>query len=173
VGPRRELGIRTAFNLLGPLTNPACPEAQVVGVPSLDLLPFVAACLRRLGVRRAWVVHGSGLDELTTCGPTEVAAVEGGRTRRFAVRPEDAGLRRCDPDSVGGGDPETNAGIARGVLAGEPGPRRDVVLLNAGAALLVAGRVGSLREGVGAAAEAVDAGRAARLLARVKEIAAA
>jgi anthranilate phosphoribosyltransferase len=170
VGPRRELGIRTAFNLLGPLTNPARPEVQVVGVPRPELTVFVARCLRRLGARRAWVVHGSGLDELTLCGPTEVAALEEGALRRFVVEPEDAGLRRCPPEAVKGGDARASADIATGILAGERGPRRDVVLLNAGAALLVSGRAGSLREGVAAAGEAVDRGGASGLLARVKEI---
>jgi anthranilate phosphoribosyltransferase len=173
VGPRRELGIRTAFNLLGPLTNPARPEAQVVGVPRPELTAFVAGCLRRLGLRRAWVVHGSGLDELTLAGPTEVAALEDGAIRRFLLEPEDAGLRRCAPSALAGGDAAANAGIAQEVLAGERGPRRDVVLLNAAAALVVAGRARDLREGVGAAGEAVDAGRASRLVARVKEIASA
>jgi anthranilate phosphoribosyltransferase len=170
VGPRRELGIRTAFNLLGPLTNPARPEVQVVGVPRPELTLFVARCLRRLGARRAWVVHGSGLDELTLCGPTEVAALEDGALRQFVVEPEDAGLRRCPPEAVKGGDARASADIATGILAGEKGPRRDVVLLNAGAALLVSGRADSLREGVAAAGEAVDRGGASGLLARVKEI---
>jgi anthranilate phosphoribosyltransferase len=173
VGPRRELGIRTAFNLLGPLTNPARPEFQVVGVPRPELCPFVARCLQRLGVERAWVVHGSGLDELTLTGPSEVAALECGGVRRFVVEPEDAGLRRSDPAALLGGGAEASARIAGDVLAGEPGPRRDVVLLNAGAALVVSGRARSLREGVEQAGEAVDRGNAARLLARVKEIAGA
>ena len=171
VGPRRELGIRTAFNLLGPLTNPARPETQVVGVPRPELTAFLARCLQRLGVRRAWVVHGSGIDELTLSGPTEVAALEDGVVRRLVVEPEEAGLPRAEAAAVGGGDAEANARIAQDVLAGERGPRRDVVLLNAAAALLVAGRAASLREGVEQAGEAVDGGRAARLLARVREIA--
>jgi anthranilate phosphoribosyltransferase len=170
-GPRRELGIRTAFNLLGPLTNPARPEAQVVGVPRPELTVFLARCLQRLGVRRAWVVHGSGLDELTLSGATEVAALEDDRIRRFVVEPEEAGLQRCEPTAVSGGDAATNARIAESVLAGERGPRRDIVLFNAGAALLVAGRAKSLREGVAGAGEAMDSGRAAGMLARVKEIA--
>jgi anthranilate phosphoribosyltransferase len=170
VGPRRELGLRTAFNLLGPLTNPARPQVQVVGVPRPELTVFVARCLQRLGVRRAWVVHGSGLDEISLAGPTEVAAVDDGGVRQFVVEPEDAGLRRCAPAAVGGGDAQANALIANQVLAGERGARREVVLLNAGAALFVSGHAGSLREGVEAAGEAVDRGRAARLLARVREI---
>jgi anthranilate phosphoribosyltransferase len=171
VGPRRELGIRTAFNLLGPLTNPARPAAQVVGVPRPDLTGFVASCLQRLGLRRGRVVHGSGLDELSLAGPSEVAALEDGGIRRFVVAPEDAGLQRCELSALAGGDAARNAGIAEAVLCGERGPRRDVVLLNAAAALVVSGRARDLREGVAAAGEAVDAGRASRLVARVKEIA--
>ena len=170
VGPRKELGVRTVFNLLGPLTNPARPELQVVGVPRVELTDFLAGCLRRLGVRRAWVVHGSGLDEVSLCGPTRVVALEGGGMRHFEIHPEDAGLAPCPPAALRGGDPAANAEIAHCVLAGQPGPRRDVVLLNAAAALVVAGRAADLREGVRVAAEAVDDGRAARLLARVREL---
>jgi anthranilate phosphoribosyltransferase len=169
VGPRRELGVRTAFNLLGPLTNPACPEAQVVGVPRPELTAFLARCLARLGVRRAWVVHGAGLDEIALSGPTTVAAIENGSVRAFEVGPEDAGLDRADAAALRGGDAATNAEIAGGVLQGARGPRRDVVMLNAAAALLVAGRVGDLREGASLAAAAIDEGRAAALLDRVRE----
>jgi anthranilate phosphoribosyltransferase len=176
VGPRKELGARTAFNLLGPLTNPALPEAQVVGVPRPELTGFIARCLQRLGVRRAWVVHGSGLDELSLCGPTTVAAFGGpedeghGAVRTFTVTPEDAGLARCGPESLRGGDAAASATIAGEVLGGGRGPRRDVVVLNAAAALVVAGRVMGLKEGADQAAQAIDEGRAARLLDRVREL---
>jgi len=171
VGPRKELGVRTAFNLLGPLTNPALPEAQVVGVPRPELTGFIARCLQRLGVRRAWVVHGSGLDELSLCGPTTVAAFgDDGIVRTFTVTPEDAGLARCGAESLRGGDATASATIAGEVLGGARGPRRDVVLLNAAAALIVAGRVTALVEGAAQAAQAIDEGRAARLLERVREI---
>jgi len=169
VGPRREMGVRTAFNLLGPLTNPARPDAQVVGVPRADLTGFVARCLQRLGTRRAWVVHGAGLDELTLAGPTTVSEVDGEAVRTFTIGPEDAGLPAAPLDALRGGDPRTNAGIARDVLSGARGPRRDVVLLNAAAALVVAGRVADLREGVREAAAALDDGRAARVLERARE----
>jgi anthranilate phosphoribosyltransferase len=169
VGPRKEMGVRTAFNLLGPLTNPARPEGQVVGVPRADLAPFVARCLQRLGTRRAWVVNGSGLDELTLTGSTAVAALDGDEVRTFTVAPADAGLATASLDALLGGDPQANAAIAREVLAGGKGPKRDVVLLNAAAALVVAGRAKDLRDGVGQAAAAVDDGRARRLLDRVKE----
>jgi anthranilate phosphoribosyltransferase len=169
-GPRRDLGIRTAFNLLGPLTNPARPTAQVVGVPRPEYAELLARCLKRLGLKRAWVVHGSGLDELSLSGPNEVAALEAGELVRHVVQPETAGLSRSEVSALRGGDAAVNAGIAQAVLEGEQGPRRDVVLLNAAAALLVAGRAESLRAGALAAAEAIDSRRAARLVARVKEI---
>lgn len=169
VGPRRELGVRTVFNLLGPLTNPARPEAQVVGVPRPELAPFLARCLGRLGLRRAWVVHGSGLDEVSSAGPTTVAALEDGAVRSFEVTPEDAGLPRRPLAALAGGDAAANAAIAEEVLAGAPGPRREVVLLNAAAALLAAGRASDLREGAARAARAVDEGGARALLARVRE----
>jgi anthranilate phosphoribosyltransferase len=170
VGPRKELGIRTAFNLLGPLTNPAAPSAQIVGVPRPELTEFLAGCLRRLGVARAWVVHGSGIDEMSLCGPTRVTAFDDGEMRTFTVRPEDAGLDPCAAPALQGGDARANADIARRVLEGGRGPTRDVVLLNAAAALLVAGRVKDLRAGVAKAGRAVDEGRAAALLRRVVEV---
>jgi anthranilate phosphoribosyltransferase len=170
VGPRKELGVRTAFNLLGPLTNPALPETQVVGVPRPELTEFMARCLARLGVRRAWVVHGAGLDELSLAGPSAVAALEDGRVERRSIAPEDAGLARGTPESLRGGDPARNAEIARAVLAGEQGPRRDVVVLNAAAALVVAGRAADLRQAAALAGAALDDGRAARLLERVVEL---
>jgi anthranilate phosphoribosyltransferase len=170
VGPRKELGIRTAFNLLGPLTNPAVPSAQIVGVPRPELTEFLAGCLRRLGVARAWVVHGSGIDEMSLCGPTRVTAFDDGEMRTFTVRPEDAGLDPCAAPALQGGDARANADIARRVLEGGRGPTRDVVLLNAAAALLVAGRVKDLRAGVAEAGRAVDEGRAGALLRRVVEV---
>jgi len=170
VGPRKELGVRTAFNLLGPLTNPALPEAQVVGVPRPELAPFLARCLARLGVRRAWVVHGAGLDEITLAGATSVTAVEDGAVRSFEMTPGDAGLEACGLEPLQGGGAEDNAAIARQVLEGARGPRRDVVLFNAAAALLVAGRAADLRDGVRQAAAAVDDGRARRLLDAVREV---
>jgi anthranilate phosphoribosyltransferase len=170
VGPRKELGTRTAFNLLGPLTNPAVPAAQVVGVPRPELTEFMAGCLRRLGVARAWIVHGSGLDEVSLCGPTRVTAFENGDVRTFTVTPADAGLEPCEARALQGGDARENAGIARGVLEGRRGPARDVVILNAAAALLVAGRARDLREGAAEAAAAIDDGRASQLLQRVVEV---
>lgn len=169
VGPRKELGVRTAFNLLGPLTNPARPDAQVVGVPKPELTAFVARCLQRLGAKRAWVVHGSGLDELTLTGPTTVTEVEGETLRTFTVTPEEAGLKTVGIEALLGSGPEDNAAIATEVLTGTPGPRRDVVLLNAAAALVVAGRAADLADGVRQAGAAIDDGRASEKLERLRE----
>jgi len=170
VGPRKEIGARTAFNLLGPLTNPARPSAQIVGVPRPELVPFLARCLLRLGVRRAWVVHSGGLDELSLAGPTLVAVVDGDDIRSLEVSPVEAGLQRADLPSLRGGSAAENAEIARAVLSRAKGPHREVVLLNAAAALLVAGRAATLRAAAEQAAEAIDDGRAQRLLSRVVEV---
>jgi anthranilate phosphoribosyltransferase len=169
VVPRRELGVRTAFNLLGPLTNPARPVAQVVGVPRPDLLAFMARCLARLGVARALVVHGAGLDELGLAGETVAAEVVEGEVREVRIHPREAGLAEAPQDALRGGDARENARMARGVLEGERGPRRDVVVLNAAAALRVAGRAATWEEGARQAQAALDEGRAAALLARVQE----
>jgi len=169
VGPRKELGVRTAFNLLGPLTNPAHPEAQVVGVPRPELAPFMARCLMRLGIKRAWVVHGSGLDEISMVGPTTVAAFDNGEVTTFTVEPAQLGLQCCVAEDLKGGDAARNAEIAREILAGGRGPKRDAVLLNAAAALVVARRAPDLLDGVRQAATAIDDGRAAKLVDRLKE----
>ncbi|MBN2369653.1 MAG: anthranilate phosphoribosyltransferase [Vicinamibacteria bacterium] len=170
VGPRKELGARTAFNLLGPLTNPARPRGQVVGVPRAELTTFMARCLDRLGIERVWVVHGAGLDELSPSGKSTVAAVEDGKVRSFELEPETFGLTRCTLQDLEGGDTARCAGIARELLAGARGPRRDAVLFNAAAALVVAERASDLRQGLDQAARALDDGRAAALLDRVKEL---
>jgi len=170
VGPRRDLGVRTAFNLLGPLTNPALPEAQVVGVPRAELAPFIARCLRRLGVQRAWVVHGAGLDEIGLQGETVVAAFDTAGERTFTIRAEDAGLEPAPVEALRGGDPAANARTAWELLQGRRGPMRDAVVLNAAAALVVAGRAKDLREGAAQAGAAIDAGAAAALLDRARAI---
>jgi len=162
---RRDIGIRTVFNLLGPLTNPAGVAHQVVGVCRPELTGLLADALCRLGTKRAMVVHGSdGLDEITVTGPTLVAEVRHGRVVEYVIEPEDAGIPRAPIESIQGGEPHTNAGIIRRVLAGESGAPRDVVLLNAGAALRVSGRAHDLREGVRLAADSIDSGRARRSL---------
>jgi anthranilate phosphoribosyltransferase len=165
---RRELGIRTAFNLLGPLTNPAGARRQIVGVPRSELTELVARALGMLGSERAWVVHGAdGLDEISTTGYTKVSEAHGGIVRTFYLHPSDVGLPKATREALRGGDPTTNAAIARAVLAGETGPPRDIVLFNAAAALFVAGRAAGLRDGMAQAAEAIDTGAAARSLERL------
>src|SRR5574340_58872 len=159
---RRELRLRTVFNLLGPLTNPARASAQVVGVYSAELVDKLAEALSMLGLRRALVVHGGdGLDEITITGPSRIAEVrEGKLLRTYEVTPEEFGLRRARLEDISGGDAEENAQIIREILAGKKSPRRDVVLLNAAAALVAAGRADSVVEGLPLAAESLDSGAA-------------
>jgi len=158
---RRALRIRTVFNLLGPLTNPAGATAQVVGVYAEELVEKVAEALRLLGLRRALVVHGrDGLDEITISGPTRIAELRNGRVRTYSLTPEECGLRRMPLEALAGGDAATNAAILRATLDGENSPRRDVVLMNAAAALVAAGRAESVPEGVPMAAESLDSGAA-------------
>lgn len=174
---RRELGIRTAFNLLGPLTNPAGATRQLVGVPRPELTELVARALVLLGSERAWVVHGAdGLDEISTTGHTKVSECRDGAVHTFYVHPSDFGVAKATVQALAGGDAAANAQIARDVLGGRPGPPRDIVLLNTAAALFVAGRAADVREGLAVAAEAIDAGRARDVLdalARVSAEAAA
>lgn len=172
VGPTRvELGTRTIFNLMGPLANPAGARRQLLGVFAKEWVEPLALVLARLGSEAAWVVHGSdGLDEITTTGPTTVAALSAGKVRVFEVTPEDAGLPRAAPDDLKGGDAETNAAALRAVLGGAHGPYRDIVLLNAAAALIVAGKAADLRAGVALAAESIDTGAATRALDRLVAI---
>jgi anthranilate phosphoribosyltransferase len=169
VGPTRvELGTRTIFNLLGPLSNPAGVRRQLVGVFAEKWLEPVAQVLRNLGSERVWVVHASdGMDEITASGVTFVTALEGGAIRSFEITPESVGLPRHPAEAVIGGTAEDNAAALRAVLAGERGAFRDTVLLNAGAALAVAGRAPDLGAGVGLAARSIDEGRAAGALARL------
>jgi anthranilate phosphoribosyltransferase len=162
---RRELGVRTAFNLLGPLTNPAGAARQLVGVPRPELTELVARSLALLGAERAWVVHGAdGLDEISTTGYTKVSECRGGAVNTFYLHPADVGLPKSPPESLRGGEAKDNAAIARAILGGAPGPQRDIVLLNAGASLLVAGKASTIPEGIVLAAEAIDSGRAAAVL---------
>ena len=170
-GPtRKELGIRTAFNLLGPLTNPAGASRQLVGVPRPELTELVARSLGQLGSERAWVVHGAdGLDEISTTGYTKVSECRDGRVNTFYVHPGDVGISKSAPEALKGGDAADNAAIARAILAGEAGAARDVVLLNAAAGLLIAGAAATLKAGIGVAADAIDSGRAAGVLARLVE----
>ena len=168
---RRELGTRTLFNLLGPLANPAGARRQIIGVFDPKRARDMALVLRNLGSERAWIVHGSdGIDELTTTGPSTVVALEEGDIRGFSVAPEDAGLPRAAPADLAGGGAARNAAIVRAVLDGVPGPARDVVVLNAAAALAVAGRADGLADGATLAARAIDGGAAAAALAKLVAI---
>jgi anthranilate phosphoribosyltransferase len=162
---RQELGFRTVFNLLGPLSNPAGAQRQVLGVFDSRWVEPLARVLGALGADRAWVVHGEGLDEITTTGTTQVAEWRDGAVRLFNITPEAVGLPRAALADLAGGDPEANAEAIRALLGGQRGPYRDIVLLNAAAALLVADRVETLRDGVDLAAAAIDDGGAARALA--------
>ena len=162
---RKELAVRTIFNFLGPLTNPAGARRQVIGVSDPAYLETMAGALARLGAEKALVVSSAdGLDEMSTSGTTRVVEVDGGGLRTYEVDPEDVGLARAEPEALAGGRPEDNAETTRRVLAGEPGPARDLSVLNAGAAVYVAGRAESLEAGVRAAEAAVDDGRAAAAL---------
>jgi anthranilate phosphoribosyltransferase len=167
---RKDLGVRTAFNLLGPLTNPAGPRRQVVGVPRPDLTELLARALLLLGSERAWVVHGAdGLDELSTTGYTKVSECRDGSVRTFYIHPADYGLAKAPAAALKGGDAATNAAIVRAVLDGADGAPREVILLNAGAALFVAGDADSIPAGIASAAAAIDSGAAARTLSRLIE----
>ncbi len=167
VGPTRvELGTRTIFNLLGPLSNPAGTRRQLVGVFAPEWVRPMAEVLGRLGAERAWVVHGAGIDEMTTAGTTKVAEWRDGRVTEFEVAPEDAGLRPARLDDLKGGEPAHNAALLRDLLAGAQGPLRDIVLLNSAAALVIAGQAEELRHGVDLAATAIDSGAARDVLDR-------
>ncbi|MCA0401026.1 MAG: anthranilate phosphoribosyltransferase [Proteobacteria bacterium] len=165
---RTELGTRTIFNLLGPLSNPAQVSRILLGVFAPSWLMPIAETLRDLGTERAWVVHGSdGLDEITTTGPTEIAELRDGRITRFTITPADAGLPVADPEALKGGEPGQNAEALQAVVKGAKNAYRDIGILNAAAALLVADKASDLKEGAQLAAEALDSGKVARLLAEV------
>jgi anthranilate phosphoribosyltransferase len=171
-GPRMELGTRTIFNLLGPLANPARVKRQMTGAFSAEWLRPMAETLARLGTERAWLVHGQGLDELTLAGPSQVVELKDGAIRAFEVTPEEAGLPRAPAEALKGGEPAENAAALTALLEGAPGAYRDCVLLNAAAALIVAGRAGSLRDGVALAARSLDDGAALEVLRRLRAAAA-
>jgi anthranilate phosphoribosyltransferase len=172
VAPTRvELGTRTIFNLLGPLSNPAGAKLQLIGVFDAIWMEPMAEVLRNLGSERVWVVHGrDGMDELTTTGPSEVVELRGGELRRFEVSPEEAGLARATLDDIRGGDGAENARVMTAMLDGAPGPVRDIVLLNAAGALIVAGRAETLRDGVAKAAQVIDSGAARATLEQLVAI---
>ena len=167
---RQELGTRTIFDLLGPLSNPAGVKRQMVGVFAPEWIGPVAETLRDLGAESAWVVHGDGLDEITTTGETRVSALVGGAVQSFVITPEDFGLKRYDRADLRGGDRDFNAKALVDVLDGKPGAYRDTVLMNAGAGLVVAGKAKSLGDGIEKAAESIDSGKAAKVLAKLQQI---
>jgi anthranilate phosphoribosyltransferase len=168
-GPtRKALGVRTAFNLLGPLTNPAAASHQLVGVPRPEFTELMARSLLLLGSTRAWVVHGSdGIDEISTTGYTKVSECRGGSVNTFYIHPADVGLPKAPPAAIRGGTADQNARIVRSVLSGENGAARDIVVLNAGAALFIASRATSLKDGLARAAAAIDRGDAVKALDRM------
>ncbi|WP_137288302.1 anthranilate phosphoribosyltransferase [Natronorubrum halophilum] len=169
IGPRKELGMRTVFNVLGPLTNPAGANAQVVGVYDPDLVPVLANALSRMDVERALVVHGAGTDEIAIHGETVVAEVHGDSVDEYALEPTTLGLEEHDIDDIAGGSPAENAADMRGIVEGDvAGAKRDVILANAGAAIYVAGEAESLQAGVDAAREAIESGDAATKLEQLR-----
>jgi anthranilate phosphoribosyltransferase len=172
VGPSRvELGTRTIFNLMGPLSNPAGARRQLIGVFARQWIEPLAEVLGQLGTERAWVVHGSdGIDELTTTGPSHVAELRDGKVKVFEVTPEMAGLPRAEPAAIKGADAATNAAAMTELIAGRPGPYRDIVLLNSAAALVIAGKAADLKTGAALAAQAIDSGRAKATLAELVAI---
>jgi len=170
-GPRVELGTRTVFNLLGPLSNPAGVKRQFSGAFAREWIEPMARVLGKLGSERAWVVHGvDGIDELTTTGLSYVAELDNGEIRTFEVVPGDAGLPVAQPEDLKGGDGETNAAAMLGMINGEPGAFRDAVVYNAAAALIVAGKVETLSDGAALAAAVIDGGRAKATLDKLVDI---
>jgi anthranilate phosphoribosyltransferase len=170
IGPRKELGMRTIFNVLGPLTNPAGADAQVLGVYDPDLVPVIARSLAHMPVEHALVVHGSGMDEIAIHDETTVAEVDGDEISEYTLTPNDLGLDAAPVDAVAGGSPQANAADLEGIVTGEvTGPKRDIILANAGAAVYVAGLAESIEDGVEAAATAIDDGDAAAKLTELRE----
>ena len=171
VQPRRDIGIRTIFNLLGPLTNPAMATHQLIGIYSGEMVGMIAQVLRNLGSSRAMVVHGlEGLDEISLCGPTKVAELRNGEVKEYTIEPEQFSFERCRLEELHGGNPQESAVIVRAILDGKKGPPRDVVLLNSGAALYVSGSAETIASGIKVAADSIDSGKARRKLAQLVEL---
>ncbi len=168
---RKELGFRTVFNILGPLTNPGTPSMQLLGVYDDYLVEPLAQVLVNLGIRRGMVVYGTDkLDEISASAPTKICEIRDGWFKSFVISPEDFGLERCEKEDLQGGSPEENAGITRAVLKGAKGPKRTAVLLNAGAALYIGGKADSIQEGIKLAAELIDSGKALQVLEKLIEV---
>lgn len=168
---RKELGIRTVFNILGPLTNPGSPKMQLLGVYDEYLIEPLAQVLINLGVRRGMVVYGQDkLDEISLSAPTKICEFQNGWFKTYTITPEDFGLARCEKEQLTGGTPEENAKITRGILSGETGPKRDAVLMNAGAALYIGGKADSMGAGIRLAGELIDSGKALEILEKLIEV---
>jgi anthranilate phosphoribosyltransferase len=171
IGPRREIGVRTIFNVLGPLTNPARVTSQIMGVYSPDLTGLLAQALGNLGAAHAFVVHGmDGLDEITITGKTKVSEFKDGKVKDYFIHPADFGFSEAKAEDLKGGDAKENAAITMDVLKGQKGPRRDIVLMNAAAALVASGRSTDFKEGVGLAAGSIDSGAALKKLEELKAV---
>ncbi len=170
IGPRREIGIRTIFNVLGPLTNPAGAQAQILGVYDPDLTEPLAHVLKNLGSHHVFVVHGDGLDEITTTGTTNISELKDGEVRSYTIRPADFGFAETDRASLLGGTSKDNAKIALSILGGEKGAKRDIVLLNASAAIVVGGKASDFAEGISLAADSIDSGKAMEKLEMLKKV---
>ena len=171
VQPRRDIGIRTIFNILGPLTNPAMATHQLIGIYNGELVAMIAHVLNNLGSVRALVVHGlEGMDEISLCGPTKVAELRDGKVKEYTIEPEQFGLKRCRLEELHGGSADQSAAIVRGVLGGKPGPARDVVLLNSAAALYVGASATTIQDGFRLAAESIDSGKARQKLEQLVEM---
>ena len=171
IGPRREIGIRTIFNILGPLTNPAGVKRQLLGVFDDRFAEPMANVLKRLESEHVLIVHGEdGLDEITIAGETKISELINGKIKNYTIRPEDFGLRRASLEEIKGGTPELNAKIAIDILQGEKGPKRDFVLMNAGAVIYVSGKAKSIKEGIELAKESIDSGKAKEKLEALKNL---
>lgn len=171
IGPRREIGIRTIFNILGPLSNPAGAQYGILGVYDRELTATLAEAAAELGAKRLFVVHGlDGLDEITTTTATRIAEVNNGRVTSYEIKPGDFGIPTANKQDLVGGEAVENAGIVRKVLSGEKGPRRDIVLLNAAAAIVAGGKAKDFKEGIAAAARSIDSGAASQKLEQLMEL---
>ena len=169
IGPRRQIGIRTVFNVLGPLTNPANANAQVLGVYSPDLTETLAYVLKNLGSKSAFVVHGiDAIDEISITGKTQVSELKNNIIKTYVIKPEDFGLKKAKPEDIAGGDAKENAKIIMEILTGEKGPKRDIVLINAGAALTAAGKSKNIKEGIEIAGKTIDIGKALKKFEELK-----
>lgn len=170
IGPRREIGIRTIFNILGPMTNPAGATNQLLGVYSAELTGPIAEALGRLGSKHALVVHGKdGIDEVTTTDKTQISELKGGKVKTLEISPRDFGIKKVKPEELRGGDPAENAKIAMDILSGQEGPKSDIVILNAGCAIYAADKARNIKEGIKLAKESIESGAALEKLQELKE----